>query len=347
MLLPRREALKTLAASAAAPAFLAAPAIRRSAFADEARKITFVKQHGLPYLPLMVAEKLRLVEKHSEKAGVPGVTPEYQTLGGTASLIDALLAGAMNFGIVGVPAVATLWSKTAGTPSEVRALSAVQSMPYYLVTHREGLKSIADIGPQDRIALPAAKVSAQAITLQMEAAKVFGEASFAKLDAQTISRAHPDAATAILSRSTEITCHFAAAPFYQIELAEPANRSILRSYDTFGGTKTNGVLLMTKAFRDANPKVTRAVYEALDEANTFIGREPRQAADVYIDITGEKRIGAPQMERIVADPENVWTTTPAKAMQWASFMHKVGTIKKIPASWKDLFMPECHELAGS
>lgn len=344
----RRDALRRIALTGAAvTAGVAAPAIRRPVLAGEARSIVLVKQHGLPYLPLMVAEKLRLVERHCERAGEPGVVPEYKTLGGTASLIDALLAGAMNFGIVGVPAVATLWDKTAGTANEVRALCAVQSMPYYLVTHKESIKSIADITEADRIAMPAAKVSAQAICLQMEAAKVFGADKFARLDPQTLSRAHPDAVTAILSRSSEITCHFAAAPFYQIELAQPGMRAILRSYDTFGGTKTNGVLLMTKAFRDTNPKVTGAVYAAVTEANAFIQKEPRQAAEIYAEITGEKRLKADELERIVADKENVWTTAPQRAMQWAGFMHKVGTIKKLPASWKDLFMPECHELAGS
>ena len=39
---------------------LAMPALARSAFADEASTITLIKQHGLPYLPLMLMEPLRL-----------------------------------------------------------------------------------------------------------------------------------------------------------------------------------------------------------------------------------------------------------------------------------------------
>ena len=41
---------------------LAMPALARSAFADEASTITLIKQHGLPYLPLMLMEEHRLVE---------------------------------------------------------------------------------------------------------------------------------------------------------------------------------------------------------------------------------------------------------------------------------------------
>ena len=82
------------------------------------------------------------------KLGVASLKPEYKTLGGTQSLIDALLSGQMNFGVTGVPGLATLWDKTAGTPNEVRALSAVQSMPFMLVTNRESIKTIKDFTEQ-------------------------------------------------------------------------------------------------------------------------------------------------------------------------------------------------------
>lgn len=49
-----------------------------------------------------------------------------------------------------------------------------------------------DLGEKDRIALPAVKVSFQAVMLQMAAAKEFGDANYARLDALTVSMAHPD-----------------------------------------------------------------------------------------------------------------------------------------------------------
>jgi NitT/TauT family transport system substrate-binding protein len=53
------------------------------------------------------------------------------------------------------------------------------------------------------------------------------------------------------------------------------------------------------------------------------------------------------MTKFIADPDNLWTTTPQQTMTFAGFMHKVGTMKRLPSSWKDLYMPECHELSGS
>ena len=105
-------------------------------------------------------------------------------------------------------------------------------------------------------------------------------------------------------------------------------------------------MLMTKKFRDANPKVTSAVYAALSEAEEFINKNPGEAAQIYIKTTNEKRSSQAEMTKFIADPDNMWTTTPQQTMTFANFMHKVGTMKRQPASWKDLYMPESHELKG-
>ncbi len=340
----RRDFTKAVAASATA---LASPPFLRSALAQEVSTVTLLMQHGLPYLPQMVMDSQKLVEKHAAKAGLPNVKTEYKHLGGTANLIDALLAGQMHGGVVGVPALATLWNRTSGTPQEVRALSAVQSMPYILLTNSRTIKTLRDFTDKDKIALPAVKVSAQAVCLQMAAAKEWGDEHFAKLDPITISRAHPDAVTAILSGGSEINSHYAPAPFYYYELEAPGITQILKSYDTLGGATTNGIMIMSMAFRDANPKITGAIYTALEEANAFINKNPGDAAEIYIKATNEKRADKTRMTKMVADPDNVWTTTPQSSMKYLTFMHKVGTIKKLPASWKDLYMPEAHALAGS
>jgi NitT/TauT family transport system substrate-binding protein len=340
----RRDFCKALAA---APAALATPALLRSAFADEVSSIVLVSQHGLPYLPLMVMDTLKLIDKHAQKAGLASLKPEFKTLGGTQSLIDALLSGQMNFGVTGVPGLCTLWDKTAGTANEVRALSAVQSMPFMLVTNNPAVKTLKDFTDKDKIALPAVKVSSQAICLQMAVAKEFGQDQYAKLDAYTITRSHPEATVSVMSKATEINSHYSVAPFYYYELATSGVHNVLKSYDTLGGPGTNGVMLMTKKFRDANPKVTQAVYGALSEAEDFINKNTAQAADIYIKTTNEKRSSQAEMVKFIADPDNIWTTTPQQTMTFAGFMHKVGTMKREAASWKDFYMQESHDLKGS
>ncbi|HEY1413784.1 MAG TPA: ABC transporter substrate-binding protein, partial [Rhodopila sp.] len=154
---------------------LTLPALARTARA-EASGVRIVRQYGLPYLPLMVMQHEKLVEKHAAKQGLGTLTVSWPTLGGPGAMIDGLLSGQVDFGVTGAPGLLTLWDKTVGTPREVRALSCVQLQPFMLVTNNAAVKTIADFGDKDRIAVPTAKISAQALCLEMAAAKLWGDA---------------------------------------------------------------------------------------------------------------------------------------------------------------------------
>ena len=115
----------------------------------------------------------------------------------------------------------------------------------------------------------------------MAAAKEWGQANFARLDPLTITLPHPDAAIAIISRSTELTGHYGVSPFQDYELAAPGTHAVLKSYDTLGGPTTNGVVFMSKKFRDANPKITSAVYAAFDEVRRSSTRTTAERRDLH------------------------------------------------------------------
>jgi NitT/TauT family transport system substrate-binding protein len=338
----RRDFTLGLAGLAAAPVVAAAP-LR----AAEAAQVRIARQYGLPYLSMMVMERQGLIEKHGAEQGLPGLRAQWTTLGGTSALTDGLLSGQLDFIVPGVPALVTLWDKTVGTAQEVRALSAVQSMPFVLVTRNPAVRSIADFGEGDRIALPAVKISAQAVALQMAAAKQWGFEAYDRLDALTVTLPHPDAVTALLAGNSPITSHYTVSPFQYYELANPALHAVLKSYDTLGGKHSNGVLVGTKRFRDANPKVCAAVFAAQEEANAFIAAHPREAAEIYIAMAGETRSPPDEIARMVADPDVEYTTTPRQLMAFVDFMRKVGRVKHAPQSWTDLFLPEAQALSGS
>jgi NitT/TauT family transport system substrate-binding protein len=325
-------------------ALLALPAVIRPAFAQAAH-IRLGKQYGLPFLPQMVMEALKLIEKHAALNGVAALAVGWETMGGPGALNDGLLAGQIQFVNVAAPSLATLWDKTVGTPQEVRAVCAVQSMPYVLVTRNPAVRTIADFAADDRIAVPTVKISGQAMALQMAAARLWGFDQYERLDPLTVSLGHPDALAAMLSG--QITGHFAVAPFQYYELKLPGFRVVLKSYEATGGKHTNGIQVTTKHFHDANPAICAAVMAAHAEANAFIRAQPQEAARIYISLANEKRSSADELAAMIADPDIEYTTTPANLMTLVAFMHKVGRIKRLPGSWQDLFFPEAHGLKGS
>ncbi len=312
----------------------------------EVTEVRFSKQFGLGYLSMIVIESQKLVEKQAAAAGLGDVKTVWMQHSGPNVQIDALLAGQVDFIGPGVPTLATIWDRTVGTPQEVRALTALQSMPYVLVTRNPNIKTIADFTSSDKIALPAVRLTGHALALEMAAAKLWGFENYDKLDALTTSRSHADAAAALLSGISEINSHFASSPFYYYELAKPGIRRVLHSYEVVGGKHTNGVLVASKQFYDANPKTSAAVMAAFTEANAFIKANPRQAAEIYLAATKDKE-PLDSLEKMVTDPDVEYTTTPVNVMTFVEFMNKVGRIKKKPASWKDLFFPNAHDLNGS
>jgi NitT/TauT family transport system substrate-binding protein len=50
---------------------------------------------------------------------------------------------------------------------------------------------------------------------------------------------------------------------------------------------------------------------------------------------------------MIRQPDAQYTVAPVALMKFATFMARIGTLKKAPASWKDVFFPESQELSGS
>jgi len=310
----------------------------------ELSEIKVAQQYGISYLPLMLMEEQKLIEKHAKAAGVD-VKVGWARFAGGNVMNDALLSNSLQFASGGVGPLVTLWSRTKGN-LDVKAVSAINSMPLYLNTRNPNVKTIKDFTEKDRIALPAVKVSIQAVTLQMAAEKAFGEGQQGKLDALTVSLAHPDAQVALLSGASEITAHFGSPPFQYQQLEKPGIHTVLSSYDVLGGPATFNVVWTTSKFRNENPKLYDAFVKALDEATAQINRDKKAAAEAYLRISKDKDTVA-DILAMLNDPAIVFTTTPQNVMKYVDFMAKVGAIKVKPESWKDLFFPNIHGAAGS
>ena len=146
----------------------------------ETSTIKAAKQYGLSYLPLMIMEDQKLVEKHAAALGLGDLKVQWVTLGGPSAMNDALLSGGLDFASGGVPSLATLWAKTRNTPLAVHGVGALNDMPVDLVTSNPTVKKLSDFSDKDKIAVTSVKISTQALLLEMACAKEFGEANYEK-----------------------------------------------------------------------------------------------------------------------------------------------------------------------
>lgn len=314
--------------------------------AAQVPEIRLAKQFSMGYLQLNVMEHRQLIEKHAKALGIPEVKVIWQTFNGPAAINDALLSGQIDIGSGGVPGLLVVWSKSKGTPQEIRGISALSSQPVLLNTRDPSIGTIKDFKPTDRIAVPAVKVSVQAILLQMEAAKVFGEKEFTKLDTQTVSMTPPDATVALLGGKSEITAVFSVPPFQQQQLEHVGIHTVLNSFDVMGGSSSFTVAWTTAKFRDSNPMLYKALIAALKEATDIINKDKAAAGQLWIE-DSKSKLTPEMVGKIVAGPQVRWTLTPEHTMKFADFMAEVGTLKNKATSWKDYFFPEIYDLNGS
>ena len=227
----------------------------------ETGEVRFTRQPGLIYMPMVLAEQQRLVEKHVASAGLGDVKVSWVTLTSGGASVDALISGNVDFVTSGATNLLLAWDRTRG---EVKGLAASAGAPMMLVTRNPAVKTLADFSAKDRIAVPTVKVSAQAVMLQIAAERQFGEAGRNKLDPITIQLGHPDAVGALLGGTSEVNSHFSLPPYQQIELKDPKIHVVLNSYDVVGGPLSNAIVFGRGKFMEQNPKTTAAVLAAID-----------------------------------------------------------------------------------
>jgi NitT/TauT family transport system substrate-binding protein len=337
----RHRFLSVNAACLAASIALLAPA--GGAFA-EVSEITVAKEYGIGYLPYMIMESKKLIEKHATALGLSEIKVNWQTFGGSGLMQGAMIAGRLDFASSGVPWFLTMWDKLNG---QVKSPGALDSMPLHLMTRNPAIKTLKDFTEKDRIALPAVKTSVQAMTLQMAAAATFGPGNAAKLDPLTVSLSHPEALSALLSGISEINSHFTSPPFQDVEAKDARVHKVLSSYDFTGGATTFIISWTTTKFYQENPKTYQAFTAALEEAQAFIRANKKEASEIYLSMSGDKRLSVNDMQSMLSNPDYVFTIVPQNVMKYATFMLSTGSMKTKPASWKDLFFPNVQSLAGS
>jgi NitT/TauT family transport system substrate-binding protein len=311
-----------------------------------AQEIRLAQQFSMGYLQLNVMQHQKLIEKHAAALGIPNAKVSWFKFNGPTAVNEALISGNVDIGSGGVPGLLTLWARTKGTPQEVRGISALSSQPFLLNTRDPAIKTVKDFKDSDRIAVPAVRTSVQALTLQIEAAKLYGAKDFEKFDPLTVSMTPPDATVALLKGGAQIAAAFSVPPFQYMQLEDKAIHTVLNSFDVMGGSHTFTAIWTSAKFRDGNPKMYKAFIEALKEATVFVDKNPRAAAEYWIE-DSKSKLPPDTAAKIVGGKQVRWTMVPENTMKFADFMASVGRIKIKPASWKDYFFPDIYDLKGS
>jgi NitT/TauT family transport system substrate-binding protein len=301
-------------------------------------EVRISKQYGINYLPLIVMEGHKLIEKNAKDVGLGDIKVEWLTFGGGATANDALLSGKVDLISGGVAPAVILWDKTKGT---AKFLAALDRSPLILNSSNPNIKGIGDFTEKDKIAVPSVKVSIQALTLEIAAAKEFGQENYAKIDPWTVALPHPDALTALTSGKSEITAHFTNEPFATLEQRNPNIHRVFTSYDIFGSPHTANLITTTEKFYNNNPALVSVIIQSLNDADAWIEANKHEAALLYLEVTKSKE-PVELIETILNNPDITFTTKPLNVIYYSDFLYETGTISSKPKQ-EDLFFPKVFE----
>lgn len=99
-------------------------------------------------------------------------------------------------------------------------------------------------------------------------------------------------------------------------------------------------------FHDSNPGTYKVVLASLKEAVDRIHADRRGAAAQYLEVTREKAT-VDEIVAAISEPLVEFALVPHHTSTIAAFMHRVGSLKAQPPTWKELFFDDVHGLPGS
>ena len=146
----------------------------------------------------------------------------------------------------------------------------------------------------------------------------------------------------------EVTSHFAAPPYqyYELKTVKGAH-VVLSSPDIIGGPLTQSQFFTTTKFAEANPKVIAAIKAATFTAIDFIKKDTPAAVEIYREVTKDKMSAEDILDMLKQPGMMEWTAAPQGTMKFAAHLHKVGTLKAMPAAWTDYYLPITADLPGN
>ncbi len=287
--------------------------------------LRIAEQYGLAYAPL----QLMRLEKQLEKAGIK---PEWVKLINTASIREAMLAGRVDIGFMGIPPF--LLGRDKGMDWKI--FTGLSRAPLGLVSRKENLHSLGDLSNSDRIALPQPG-SIQHILLSMAAEKELGDSSW--FDSRLVTLSHPDGFAA-LSSGGGISAHYTSPPYLFEELKLPGARLLTDGETAFGGAFTFIVGVSRGGLQNEDPKLLEKFTGILKEC---INRFESDREDIVETLSPEYAIHGDLLAEYLSTEGLIYSPEILGLDHFQEFMYSSGLIDSSPVPTKYLILANNQE----
>lgn len=297
--------------------------------------------HGIGFLPVFLANDLKLFEKHAKAAGLAGRIA-IQRFYSSAALHQALAKGDLAAGTYGLSA----FLQARETPKQMVAISGITTLPLVLLTSRADIKSLSDIKPGQKIAVPL-KTAPQMTYLRLQAQHWFMAGLWTRLQQQVVVMPHQQAVDALTDGKGEIAAYFSSPPFTQMAMQDSRVRPILSSVDAMGGKTSFFLIASPRETLAAHPQFAEVVSKAIDEAAGIIAKDPKKAALTWLKYEPSHKLDARAVEAILRDLKDEYGSAIYGITATATFLARDGKLKSAVWNWKDAVAPPLAAKPGS
>lgn len=338
----RRRALAILCAVLLAAAPCAAQTRGKADRPARGGEIAIGVGHGIGFLPLFVAQDLGLLDKYARAHGLNGKLT-LRRFSNAAPMRQALARGEIVAGAYGLPAFLLARDAARQTGKELQAVSGITTLPLVLLAVRPDIRSLADLKPADKIAVPLL-TAPQVTYLRMQTSPSPGGRD--RLREQLVAMPHQESLDA-LTAGNGIVAYFSSPPFTQIALKEPKVRAVTSSADIMGGKTSFLVMASPKAALTAHPKLPDALSKAIDEASGAIRKDPRRAAMVWLKWEPSNTLDVRMVEEVLRDLKDDFGSGVFGIEQAASYLRRDNRLRDGIRRWQDVVAPAIAAGRGS
>lgn len=285
----------------------------------EPKRLRVTQQFGLGYAAMTIADELGFLEKYS-----PDLKVTWIQLNSDEAIMEAFNNGQIDAAVITIPAFLKGWDQGI----QWKVASGMSVMPITLQTIDEKVKTLADFGQNDKLAVSSLG-SIEHVLLSMALEKELGDV--ASLDDNVMLMSHQEALAAMAER--DITAHFSPPPYNFEESALSNVSPVVDGVTAYGAEFSYLVAVASDELYENNPNAYAALVMAIAEATEFIHENPEEAATILSPSLGlEKSV----VLEYLTWPGMNYVTTPLGLLGFSDFMLRTEFITRAPEGLKDI-----------
>jgi NitT/TauT family transport system substrate-binding protein len=273
--------------------------------------LTIAYQGGIGYAPVHVMEDQNIVEKNYNGK----ISVNFVKLDSGAAINEGIIGGTIDVGCMGLAPAITGVSR--GIPYKV--ISNLCSQSHGLMSNDKNIKSLADIKPEDKIALVGTG-SIQHILLSMASEKVLGNPNALDINIQNMSHAEGMASL----ESGTVKLHLTSSPFIYQE-RENAKYIELKELSEVWPSGNTFLLAMASNKLAENKALFTAVEKSFAEAIQFINENQEATAELETKYLG---LNIDTVKNYLSQPDSQFFPELRGAQAMSEFMVRAGFIEK-------------------